>query len=140
TGFLVSTGNEHGEWVARAARADRYLDVGQSGLRHQGLELLVAEAERLVAEPLAHPALVMRAQIQDDHAPGRADDADGFGERLRRTCGVVKRLRKQRDVHARVLQRQLLDLAALPFDNRGASPLELPRTRARAPFRRLAPS
>ena len=51
-----------------------------------------------VAEPGAHPALIVRLQVEDEQAPARPQDADRFGDGALRVAGVVQRLREQRDV------------------------------------------
>ena len=63
-------------------------------------EPLVAEAEPAIAEPVAHPGLVVLAQIEHQHAAAGHEDARRLGERARGIVGVVQRLRQQRDVDA----------------------------------------
>ena len=73
----------------------------------QPRQFAVGEARPAIAEPLAHPVLIVLAQIEHQHAA--AGDQDP--ERPRRPpapgrLGVMQRLRQQRDVHRRVADRQ----------------------------------
>src|SRR5436190_578476 len=113
-----AAGNQHDEGIAGAAGADGDLDVARAGVAQQPGELVVFETQPLVAEPLADPLLGMLAQVEHQHAATGTHDADGLGEGARRVRGMVERLRQQRNVDARVLERQLLELAALPLDVR----------------------
>ncbi len=47
----------------------------------------------------------MLPQLEEQNTAAGTDDADGFGQRLRRICRVVQRLGEQRDVYAGVFQR-----------------------------------
>ena len=85
------------------------------------LQLVVGEAEPAIAELGAHPLLVVRAQIEQQHAAAGRRDARRFGDRARRIVRVVQRLRQHRDVDRRVLHRQLLELALLPDHVRDAA-------------------
>src|SRR4051794_25949785 len=108
--------DENREGIALAARADADLDVGQPGVLQQPRQFRILEAKPFVAEPIANPVLFVLAQLEHEHASRWTGNAHGFGERLGRILRVMQRLRQQGDVNARVLERQLLQLAALPFD------------------------
>ena len=132
---LLSRGNQHRERVADLAGADGDARVAQPGLGQHRLELVVPEAERAIAELDPDPLLAGAAarSSTSTRPPGtviRAASATaraGFG-------GVVQRLRQQRDVDRRVLDRQLLELAALPDDVRTRRRrAERPRARSSTP-------
>ena len=79
-------------------------------------------------------------EIEDEHAAARHRDPRRFGHGARRILRVVQRLRQERDVDRLVLDRQLLELAALPHDVRdAAAPARAPaRGRARSSDRSTA--
>ena len=93
--------------------------VAQAGVRQHGAGARSSLNPRRRSPSLvADPLFAMLAQIEHQHAAARHGDARRFGDRARRVRGVVQRLRQQRDVDRRVLDRQLLELAALPHDVR----------------------
>ena len=53
----------------------------EAGARQQARQRLVGEAEPAIAELVAHPLFVVRAQVEDQQPPARAQDARRFGER-----------------------------------------------------------
>ena len=77
---------------------------------------MIVEPEPLVAEALAHPRLLVAAELEDEDAAAGLDDARGFGQGARGRGGMVQRLRQQRHVDAGVLERHVLELAAMPLD------------------------
>ena len=109
----------------------RHLDVGQSGARR------AARAGRRRRSPSQRSPSCSRTQLRRARA-GRAP-AHGRRAAATRTAsataragsgGMVQRLRQQRDIHRRVVERQLFELAALPRDVRrraGAPPSALAR-------------
>ena len=80
------------------------------------LELLVAEAEPAIAELGADPRFLVLPEVEHDHAAAGDRDARRLGHGVGRVRRVVQRLRQQRHVDGRILNRQLLELAALPDD------------------------
>ena len=78
----------------------------------------LAEAEPAIAELRLHPGFFVLTQIQHKQPAAGPQNARGFGERALRMLGVMKRLRQERDVDRRVLDRQPLEIAALPGDVR----------------------
>ena len=54
--------------------------------------VLIGGGRALIAEAAAYPGLIVLAQIENQHAPVRAQDAHGFRERLFRVGGVMQRL------------------------------------------------
>src|SRR5450759_3132945 len=115
-GLLETACNQYRERVTRAACADRDPDAGQPGVLQKLFQFFVVEPEPLVAEARADPLLLVAAQLEEEHPSAGFYDARGLGQRAGGVLGVVQRLRQQRDVDAQVLQRQLLELAALPFN------------------------
>ncbi len=77
-----SAGDQDGERIARATRADRYLHLRQSCAFEEPLQFVVVESQPSIAEPLADPVLVVTPQIEEQHAAARTHDAHGFGQRL----------------------------------------------------------
>ena len=71
----------------------------------------------------------MLAQVEHQHASARHDDPRRLGQRAGRIGRMVQRLREERHVHARVAQRQLLELALLP-DHVADAPASGERARA----------
>src|SRR5450759_281706 len=117
-GLLETACNQYRELVTRAACANRDPDAGQPGVLQKLFQFFVVEPEPLVAEARADPLLLVAAQLEEEHPSAGFYDARGLGQRAGGVLGVVQRLRQQRDIDAQVLQRQLLELAALPFDVR----------------------
>src|SRR6266545_7460807 len=91
-GCFNARGDEYCERIALAARADRDFDAGQAGVFHERPELVVFEAEPLVAEPLAHPLFFVPAQLQQQYAAAGTHDARRLGKRFRRIRSVMQRL------------------------------------------------
>ena len=65
-----ATSTVNGSPVRRAPTL--HPDVGQAGVRQQRCQLVVVEAEPAIAEPVAHPRLVVLAQVEHQHAAARA--------------------------------------------------------------------
>ena len=63
-------------------------------------ERVVGEAEPVIAEPVLHPGLVVRPQVEEQGAAAGPEHADGLGQRRARVGRVVQRLREQRHVDA----------------------------------------
>ena len=64
--------DQHRERIAGAARADADADVVEARRRRAAPQLVVVEAQPAIAEALADPGLVVRAQVEDQHAAARA--------------------------------------------------------------------
>ena len=126
---LCSRRNQHGERIPGLAGPDADLHIAQTGRGHHALQILVFEPQRPIAELRADPVFLVLAQIEDQDAPAGHRDPRRLGDGARRARRMVKRLRQQRHIHRRVLDRQLLELAALPDDVGHAA---APRQRAGA--------
>src|SRR5918993_1968738 len=102
--------------ISRRSRTDAHLDVGETGADEKPLEIIVCESQPAIADPVAYPFLIVFAQIEGQHAAAGLQDARRFGDRARRIRGMVQRLREQRDIDRRVIDRQLFHVAPLPRD------------------------
>src|SRR5687768_555810 len=69
SGLLRPCGDQHGERVPIEPRADPDAHVGQTRVLQHPRELVVVEAEHPVAETIAHPLLIVPAQIEDEDPP-----------------------------------------------------------------------
>ena len=77
-------GDEHREGIPGLARADADAHVPKPGRRQQPRQLLVAEAERLVAELGPHPLFRVRSEIEDQDTTARNRDPRGLDDGARR--------------------------------------------------------
>src|SRR2546426_6089182 len=110
--------DEHRERIAGAACADADLHLRQTSRHQHSPQLVVVEAQHAIAQLRAYPVLRLSAQIEHEDPAARHGDARRIRHRARRVVRVVQRLREERDVDGRVLDRQLFELAALPDDVR----------------------
>ena len=131
--WFGARGDEDDKGVACVAGADLHPDVAKSDASQKPLERGVREAEALVAKAGTHPLLVVLAQIQDDQAAARAQNAQRLGQRLLGIGGMVQRLGKERDVDRLVVQWETCEVAFAPLDvDRVAAAGQVPR-----PFQHL---
>ena len=97
----------------------------EPGTFEESLDLFIFEPEPPVAHAIAHPGLIVLAQIQHEHVAAGPENPRGLDRRVRRVGRMMQRLRQQRNVDAGIGKRQLLDLAAFPRDVRHAAALGL---------------
>src|SRR5688500_7569229 len=90
---LDPTRHEPGEWVAGPARADVYRDGVEAGIVEQGRQPFIGESKPPVPEPGADPVLIVLAQVEDEHASTRHQDARGLGNGPRGVVRVMQGLR-----------------------------------------------
>ena len=113
---LPPAGNQDREGIAGLPGADRHFDILKPGIGEKGCQPPVGKAQGAIPEAIADPCLPVLAEIENQHAPARHEDADGLPQRARGLLRVVESLGEQRQIHARVPQRQLLERTPLPDD------------------------
>ena len=122
---VPAAGDQHGERIAGLARADADLDVVEPGAPSASAAARRRRSRAARSPSFARdPFFLVRAQVEHQHAAaGRGDARAPRRPRAPGLTRVVQRLRQHRDVHRRVLHRQLLELALLPDDvrRRGAA-------------------
>src|SRR5207302_6674315 len=118
-----AAGDQHRKGMAGQAGAGAHRDVFEPGAFEEPRDLFVFEPEPAIAHAIAHPGLIVLAQIQHEHVAAGPENPRGLNRRVRRVGCMMQRLRQQRDVDAGIGKRQLLDFAALPGDVRHAAPL-----------------
>src|SRR5262249_15215072 len=121
--------DQYRERIAYLARTDADGHVVEAGIGQQMVQLALVESEAPVTHLAAYPLFVMGPEIEDQELASGHRDPRSLGNRALRVARVMQRLRKQRDVHGLVPDRQLVELPALPDDVRHATP---PRQAARA--------
>ena len=115
--------NNSGAW-AQAGRKDgleagllgflghhAYFGLRETGFFDPVVEFVLLESEPTVGVQLPGFLEAVGAQVEDDQAAARLEDAEGFGEGLARVLGVVEGLTQQGEVDAPVREGDLLDVA-----------------------------
>ena len=107
-------GNQDGERIARAPRADAHGHAFEPGAGDERLQACIVKAQPAIAQLGPDPGFAMFPQIEDQRTAAGPENPPRFGERPRGVVRVVQRLRQQGDIDRAVTNRQSFERPALP--------------------------